>query len=334
MAERPAPEHWVCLAGGNALGAFHAGAIGALLDAGLHVDRVAGASIGAILAALWLGGPRETAHLRLAAFWEQAADNSVPLGTRAARQAAALRALLGGRPGLFAPTLPGLWAMYPMVPDDDHIHSPDALRRLLSDLIDFDRLNGGGTRLLVTALDQQTAEDVIFDSAETRLTVDHLMASCALPLIFPPVEIDGRLLVDPGLSANLPVAALFRDPPPRDTLCWAIDLWPATARRAHSPDTVARRAQDLLFAAQSRHALQRLSDRLAPVLEAAGLRVAVHCLGYDGGEWEVAAKGFDFSRAALGRREAAGAAAMQQALSAPSAANGAGLHIIRHPATG
>ena len=110
--------------------------------------------------------PPETAPERIGAFWRRAADRSALSDLRALRQAAAMRALLGGRPRLFGPTLPGLWAMHPLAPDDDHIHSTAPMRRALLDLIDFDRLNDGGTRLIVNALDQQTAEDVVFDSAD------------------------------------------------------------------------------------------------------------------------------------------------------------------------
>lgn len=333
MAEDSPTENWVCLAGGNALGAFHLGVVEALLDANVPVRRVAGASIGAVTAALWLGGPRETAMQRLRTFWARAEDRSVFAGLRAARQTSAMRALLGGRPRLFNPTVPGIWAIHPLAPNDDHLHSTVPMRQTLTELIDFDRLNNGETRLIVNALDQRTSEDVVFDSATTRLTVDHLMASSALPLIFPPVEIDGHLLVDAGLSANLPIAAIFGDLPDQDVTCWAADLWPPTADRAISPDTVARRMQDLMFAAQSRHALERLADSLSPRLLEAGRTAAVHHLGYDGGAWEVAAKAFDYSRAAVRRRYQAGRAGMKAALSAPQAAQ-PGFAVTRHVFSG
>ncbi|MRX51335.1 patatin-like phospholipase family protein [Paracoccus sp. S-4012] len=330
MTEHSSSERWVCLAGGNALGAFHLGAIEALLDARVPVRRVAGASIGAVVAALWLGGPPDGAAGRLRAFWTRAEGTSASGGLRFSRQMAAIRALLGGRPRLFLPTLPGLWAAHPLASDDDHLHSTAPLRRTLLELIDFDRLNDGQTRLIVNALDQRTAEDVVFDTAETRLTVDHLLASTALPLLFPPVEIEGRLLVDPGLSANLPIAALFRDRPRHDVLCWAIDLWPRAADRATSPDTVTRRAQDLLFAAQSRHALEHLTETASAPLRERELSVAVHHLGYDGGDWEVAAKAFDFSHAAIMRRRRAGTAVMCKALSDAQPSPQPGLSVIRH----
>ena len=55
MTDYTSPEHWVCLAGGNALGAFHVGAVTQILNADVSVQRVAGSSIGAVTGALWLG---------------------------------------------------------------------------------------------------------------------------------------------------------------------------------------------------------------------------------------------------------------------------------------
>ncbi|WP_153505160.1 patatin-like phospholipase family protein [Cumulibacter manganitolerans] len=329
-----APEHWVCLAGGNALGAFHAGALEALLEAEPPVTRVAGASIGAVSAGLLAGGPRDRAAERLRTYWARAEDRSAAGLLPASRQAAASRAMTGGRLGLFHPSLPGIWGALPLVPDDDHLHSTAPMRRTLEELIDFDVLNNGEIRVVVNALDQLTGEDVVFDSARTTITVDHLLASSALPLLFPPVEIDGRLLVDPGLSANLPVRPLFADPPRGDVVCWAIDLWPPVAERASSLDAVARRQQDLVFAAQSRHALELLEATVSAPLRSSGRRAVVHHLGYDGAGWEIAMKGFDYSPASLQRRLVAGRDAMQQALGGSLQPVDPGLHVVRHPFRG
>lgn len=48
---------------------------------------------------------------------------------------------------------------------------------------------------------------------EVELTVDHLLASAAIPAVFAPVEIDGRTYWDGGLIANTPLtAAVSYDP--------------------------------------------------------------------------------------------------------------------------
>ena len=123
MSEATRPDHWICLAGGNALGAFHIGALEALLAEDIPLTRVAGASIGAITAGLWLGGPRETAGRRLRTFWQRAEEKSALGILRGFRQMAALRSVLGGQQWLFRPSLPGLWAAHPLA------HRPAATQR-------------------------------------------------------------------------------------------------------------------------------------------------------------------------------------------------------------
>ena len=56
----------------------------------------------------------------------------------------------------------------------------------------------------------------------------------------------------------------------------------------------------------------------------------MHHLGYDGGDWEVAAKAFDYSRAALERRRRAGAAEMTRVLSSHAPLQGGGFSVFRH----
>ncbi|UUX96564.1 patatin-like phospholipase family protein [Aquabacterium sp. J223] len=58
------------LQGGGALGAYQGGVAQGLLEAGLHLDWVAGVSIGAINAALIAGNPPERRLARLREFWE------------------------------------------------------------------------------------------------------------------------------------------------------------------------------------------------------------------------------------------------------------------------
>lgn len=58
------------LQGGGALGAYQAGVYQALSEADLHLDWVAGISIGAINSAIIAGNPPEQRVAKLRAFWE------------------------------------------------------------------------------------------------------------------------------------------------------------------------------------------------------------------------------------------------------------------------
>ncbi len=56
--------------------------------------------------------------------------------------------------------------------------------------------------LHVTATNLEKGGQHIFSSGEL---IPALMASCAIPLVFPPVQVEGRYYVDGGISNNLPV---------------------------------------------------------------------------------------------------------------------------------
>src|SRR5258708_29003174 len=126
------------LQGGGALGAYQAGVYGALAEAGIHPDWVAGISIGAINSALIAGNPPEARVDRLRQFWEGVTDpptahpatlaraleqiaasalaiwpsnigfGAAPgrLGRGLGNQKSARPALLPGPPGLFPPPPP------------------------------------------------------------------------------------------------------------------------------------------------------------------------------------------------------------------------------------
>lgn len=60
--------------------------------------------------------------------------------------------------------------------------------------------------LTVTAVDIDTGELQLFGTGGRDVSlVDALLASCSLPVFYPPVEIDGHRLVDGGLRAVLPL---------------------------------------------------------------------------------------------------------------------------------
>jgi NTE family protein len=104
------------LAGGNALGAFEAGAYQALHDAGLRPDWVVGSSIGAVNGAIIAGNPPERRTEALQAFWSKAAcptggeyphDGLVRAMQRLAGQ---MQTASFGNQAMFVPNFTGLMA--------------------------------------------------------------------------------------------------------------------------------------------------------------------------------------------------------------------------------
>ena len=81
---------------------------------------------------------------------------------------------------------------------------PDsALRKTIARLVPAKRFEHLKIPLTVTATDLDTGELVLFSRGVDLH--DALYASCALPLYFPPLELDGRRLADGGLRAVLPL---------------------------------------------------------------------------------------------------------------------------------
>lgn len=300
-------QTWLCLSGGNALGAFHAGAWGAIEAASLKVTRISGASIGAIVAALIAGSPPGRRVERLDAFLDELAQTPMPgIG----RRGLVAGTMLLGQPALFAPSMPGLAEILPGMPPDNAVFHRRATRRLLLRHVDFDRLNGGEIEVTVTATDAQTGEARAFRNTDAPLTVDHLLASSALPVLFPPVTIDARPFFDAGLAENLPLRPLLDRGD--DALILACDLYNPTGTLQPTMDGIADRAQELAFGCQTRHLLASLDTE--------GRRLR-HIVLSDPDD-DFAGKAFDYTRASLRRRAMLGQRLMAEALAQPIPAGG------------
>ena len=145
------------------------------------------------------------------------------------------------------------------MPPDRALADHTPLARTLERLIDFDRLNGAEERLSIVTIDMESGEEVWFDNRHDRITPKHLLACTALAPLFPPVELNDRLLCDAGFGNNLPFDRVFRDPPKRDTLCIAVDVYNLSHGRPGTLDQTVARVQDLGFAMQSRRSVDALA---------------------------------------------------------------------------
>lgn len=308
------PDHvTLVLGGGNALGAYHAGCYAALHARRVEVDWVIGASIGAITGALIAGNAPEDRLAQLRAGWQPAGLATAwpePVETGRRTLAATFTAAFG-RPGMFRHR--GMLGWQSLLgTEDPSVFDTDPMLASLATLVDLARLNNGPVRFTATAVDLESGEDAVFDTQGQAVTIDHVRASGALPPLFPPIEIDGRTYVDAGVSANLPLDPYLSAPPEGTALCLAVDLLPLAAPLPRRLGEVAGRAQDLMFAAQSRRTLtawQRLYDARA---SAASITL-VH-LAYADQSREVAGKALDFSPETIADRWAAGERAMTRVL--------------------
>ncbi len=296
------------LGGGNALGAYHAGAWAVLENEGVIPAWIVGTSIGAVTAAIIAGNAPGNRQGALSRFWNigssaDAMSFFLPSRLRQpAKYAQALSSKIFGRPSLFTMRLPNFGR------GDPHasVFDTEPMRDLLTKLIDFDRLNGGDIRLTMGAIDLGSGEEVVFDTTRMRVQLDHVMASAALIPDFPPVEVDGRLLVDGGLAANLPIHVALDEQQhlqqEERLTCFAVDLFPLAAPLPRGVLQASQRQSDLIFASQTRRALQALSRHWRGREPGADLFL----MAYEALEQETAVKGFDFTPASLDHRTTAG----------------------------
>jgi NTE family protein len=83
---------------------------------------------------------------------------------------------------------------------------PGPLRAAIEMLVPARRFSDLSVPLTATAVDLDTGELVLFGAGATNAPlVDVLCASCALPMYYPPVVLNGRRFADGGLRAVLPL---------------------------------------------------------------------------------------------------------------------------------
>ena len=167
------------LSGGASLGAIQVGMLRALADEDIRPDLIVGTSVGAVNGAFLAShGCTRASVDELAAAWLRLGRGQVfPI-----EPLTGLLGFLGARRNLV-----------PAV----------ALRRLVSRHVVWERLEDLPLPLHVIACDVLTGTEVRLSEGPL---VDAVLASAAIPGVLPPVEWDGRLLMDGGIVDNTPIS--------------------------------------------------------------------------------------------------------------------------------
>lgn len=221
---------WV-LPGGSSMGAIQAGQAEALLQHGLAPDLLIGASAGALNAAWLAADPTLEGAAHLQQRW-------LSTGRRQVFPISALglaRGLTGRR---------------------DHIVNPQALTAWLERHLPYRRIEEARLPLTITATDLSTGAPVFQDRGSL---IPALLASCALPGVFPPVRDGDRLLVDGGMVADAPVGRAVALGATRIFVLRT--LAPHSAERAGGAVPTVLRALGVMFGATRAKDIVRWADR-------------------------------------------------------------------------
>ncbi len=173
------PRTAFVFAGGSSLGAVQVGMLKALLNHGFEADLVVGSSVGAINAAYFAGNPTLEGLARLEAIWR---------GLR--------------RSEVFpAPTLRDLMGLFSQ---RGYLVEPTGLAQLLGRHFPYDRLENAQLPCHIIATDLLAGIEL---RISTGPLIKALLASAAIPGVFPAVRLDGRYVVDGGVANHTPLSA-------------------------------------------------------------------------------------------------------------------------------
>ncbi len=198
--ENPKPKVGLVLSGGGAKGLAHIGVLKVIDSLGIKVDYIAGTSMGAIIGGLYASGytgnqldsifskidvdallqdytPRESKS-----FYEKRNDEIYALTLPFNKFKLGLPSALSK--GLY------------------NFNLISKLTQHVSNVRDFDKLP---IPFLCIATDLETGEQIVLDQGVLAQAV---IASGALPTLYNPVEINGRILIDGGVVNNYPIEEL------------------------------------------------------------------------------------------------------------------------------
>jgi NTE family protein len=216
------------LSGGGNQGVSQVGMLRALLERGIEPDVVIGTSVGALNGAVIASDPTPDGVEHLADVWLSIRSGEVFPGGKLGRAWNVLRR-------------------------DDHLFTNEGLLAVLERADAAPTFEEMAVPLRVIATDLETGEEVVLAAGPVEPA---LLASTALPGLFPPIEHDGRMLVDGAVTNSVPLWHALSGPVDRIYVC---NVTGALAhRRLRSPLDVAVRAfaiaRNQRFELELRHA--------------------------------------------------------------------------------
>ncbi len=185
------------LSGGGAKGLAHIGVLKALEDAGVQIDYIGGTSMGAVIGGLYASGytARQLEYMFSEINTDALVQDYVPRNSKAFVQKR--------NDEVYFLTLP--FQKFKIASPSGlskGMYNYNLLSRLtyhVKDIQDFSQLP---IPFLCVATNIETGEEVIFNMGVLSQAI---IASGAIPSLYNPIELEGKLLVDGGVKNNYPV---------------------------------------------------------------------------------------------------------------------------------
>lgn len=198
--ENQRPKVGLVLSGGGAKGLAHIGVLKVIDSLGIKVDYIAGTSMGAIVGGLYASGYNAE---QLDSIFSKI-DVDALLQDYTPRESKSFYEKRNDE--IYALTLPfnkfKLGLPSGLSKGLYNFNLISSLTQQVSHIRDFDELP---IPFLCIATDAETGEKVVLDSG---ILAQNMIASGALPTLYSPVEMNGRLLIDGGVIDNYPVEEL------------------------------------------------------------------------------------------------------------------------------
>jgi NTE family protein len=172
------PKTAFVFAGGGSFGAVQVGMLDALARRGIHADMVVGSSVGALNGAYYAGNPTLEGVKRLEAVWRRLRRGDVfPVGWR---------------------------TMLGFLYRRDFLVASDRLRDLVENNLTYRNLEDAKIPIHIVATNILTGGTVVLSEGSAAQAI---VASAAIPVVFPPVHFKDLYLADGAVSSNTPVSA-------------------------------------------------------------------------------------------------------------------------------
>lgn len=166
------------LGGGGHMGAFEVGMLRALLEASIKPDLVVGTSVGALNGAAIANDPSLETLERLKDVWLGVDEDSIFGGS-----------LLAGALNMFR--------------SRTHLHGNQQLRDLIAKLAPVECIEDLAVPFQCVAASIERAAEHWFSEGPL---IEAVLASCAVPGVLPPIEIDGEHYIDGGVVNSIPIS--------------------------------------------------------------------------------------------------------------------------------